>query len=275
VSFAFPKVYPLTDARLTGLSNAEQIRRLAAGGASLIQLREKGLTAKEFFNEAASALKTARELNVRLVINDRVDIALTLRADGVHLGQDDLPPAQARKLLGDEAIIGYSTHNLTQALEARALPLNYIAVGPIFSTKTKTDTSPVVGIEGLRAIRDAVGAIPLVAIGGITEQNAAAVLEAGADSVAIIGALLSIPAEIKTRTAALLNALPLLEDRGAAFGSIRDRLTSLPQRADDDLFLSPQRQRQRVQPVDQSAESLNGFFRHRLPPSLARSRSAP
>ena len=210
MSFELPKVYPLTDVRLTGLSHSEQTRRLALGGASIVQVRDKALSVKEFYNEAESALKTARELGVRLLINDRVDIALMLGADGVHLGQDDLPPGQARKLLGEQAIIGYSTHNIAQALDARALPLNYIAVGPIFSTTTKTDTSPVLGLEGLRAIRDAISGIPLVAIGGITEQNAASVLGAGADSVAMIGGLLSNPNEISTRTASLLQSLNTL-----------------------------------------------------------------
>ena len=207
MSFELPKVYPLTDVGMTGLSHAEQTRRLAIGGASLVQVREKALSVKEFYSEAELALEAARELGVRLLINDRVDIALTLGADGVHLGQDDLPPEQARKLLGDHAIIGYSTHNVAQALDARALPLNYIAVGPIFATTTKTDTSPVLGLEGLRAIRDAVGDIPLVAIGGITGENAASVLGAGADSVAVIGGLLSKPDEISNRTASLLKSL--------------------------------------------------------------------
>jgi len=207
VSFELPKVYPLTDVGMTGLSHAEQTRRLAIGGASLVQVREKALSVNEFYSEAELALETARKLGVRLLINDRVDIALTLGADGVHLGQDDLPPEQARKLLGDHAIIGYSTHNVAQALDARALPLNYIAVGPIFATTTKTDTSPVLGLEGLRAIRDAVGDIPLVAIGGITGENAASVLGAGADSVAVIGGLLSKPDEISNRTASLLKSL--------------------------------------------------------------------
>ena len=207
MSFELPKVYPLTDVGMTGLSHAEQTRRLAIGGASLVQVREKALSVNEFYSEAELALETARKLGVRLLINDRVDIALTLGADGVHLGQDDLPPEQARKLLGDQAIIGYSTHNVAQALDARALPLNYIAVGPIFATTTKTDTSPVLGLEGLRAIRDAVGDIPLVAIGGITGENAASVLGAGADSVAVIGGLLSKPDEISNRTASLLKSL--------------------------------------------------------------------
>ena len=207
MSFALPKVYPLTDVRITGLSHAEQTRRLALGGASIVQVREKALSVREFYNEAKLALKTAREFGVRLIINDRVDIAFAIGAGGIHLGQDDLPPAQARKLLGDQAIIGYSTHNIDQAFNAKTLPVNYIALGPIFATTTKTDTSPVLGLQGLRAIRDAIGDIPLVAIGGITEENAASVLNAGADAVAMIGGLLSKPDEISTRTASLLHSL--------------------------------------------------------------------
>ncbi len=205
-----PKVYPLTDVGLTGLSHSEQVRRLAAGGASLVQLREKTLPPGEFFAEAQLAIETARELGVRLIINDRVDIALAIGADGVHLGQDDLPVEAARKLLGANAIIGYSTHGLSQAVNARSLPLDYVAVGPIFKTSTKRDTSPVLGLETLRSIREALGNVPLVGIGGITTENAADVLKAGVDSVAIISGLLASPVEITGRTIALLHALERL-----------------------------------------------------------------
>ncbi len=126
-----------------------------------------------------------------MIINDRVDIALALGAPGVHLGQDDLPPEAARKLLGDEAIIGYSTHNVAQAIAAANLPIDYIAIGPIFETGTKKNPDPVVGLDGLRAVRDAIGDRALVAIGGITVENAPSVIEAGANSVAVISALLS------------------------------------------------------------------------------------
>lgn len=208
MAFYLPKVYPLTDVGLTGLSHAEQVGRLAAGGASIIQIRDKTSSSQELYDQARLALKTARELGVLLIINDRVDIALAIGADGVHLGQDDLPPNVVRKLLGNKAIIGYSTHNITQALEARDLPLDYLAIGPIFSTTTKADTAPVLGLEGLRTVRQALNSPPpLVAIGGINTQNALEVLEAGADSVAMIGGLLSKPHEITLRTSLLLAAL--------------------------------------------------------------------
>lgn len=189
-TFIPPKIYPITDTRLSGLSHAEQVARLAAGGATLVQLREKLMTPREFYAEAEAAVRVARESGVRLIINDRADIALAAGADGVHLGQDDLDPAAARRLLGDDAIIGFSTHSVEQAaLAAKIYPLDYIAVGPVFATTSKANPDPVIGLEGLRRVREVVGAIPLVAIGGITLANARAALAAGADSVALISAL--------------------------------------------------------------------------------------
>jgi thiamine-phosphate pyrophosphorylase len=196
-----PRVYPLTDVQLSGLSHVEQVRRLSLGGASFIQLREKRMPALEFYEQA----KAAQQSGVRLIINDRVDIALAVGAAGVHLGQDDMPPEAARKLLGPQAIIGYSTHNVDQAIDAVRLPIDYLAIGPIFSTTTKTDTAAVLGLEGLRAVRQAVGDFPLVAIGGITHANAREVIHAGADSVAVISTLLSSPYGITAATQNLLN----------------------------------------------------------------------
>jgi thiamine-phosphate pyrophosphorylase len=196
-----PRVYPLTDVQLSGLSHAEQARLLSLGGASLIQLREKRMTPLEFYHHAKAAV--AEHPEVRLIINDRVDIALAAGAAGVHLGQDDMPPEAARKLLGPRAIIGYSTHNIDQAISAVKLPIDYLAIGPIFSTTTKTDTAPVLGLEGLRAVREAIGPFPLVAIGGITHVNARDVIDNGADSVAVISAVLSQP-DITTATQTLL-----------------------------------------------------------------------
>ena len=198
--FHLPRIYPLTDTKLARLSHAEQVRLLALGGASLIQLREKHLPALEFYQQAKDAVAQAAQHNLRLLINDRVDIALAVGASGVHLGQDDLPPAVARKLLGEDAVIGYSTHNVEQAREAINLPIDYLAIGPIFQTTSKTDTSPVLGLEGLRAVRDGIGDFPLVAIGGISASNAADVIAAGADSVAVISALLSDPSQITKAT---------------------------------------------------------------------------
>jgi thiamine-phosphate pyrophosphorylase len=144
---------------------------------------------------------------VQLIINDRADIALAVSADGVHLGQDDMPPDAARKLLGPNAIIGYSTHNIEQAIAATKLPIDYLAIGPIFATTTKTDTAPVLGLDGLTAVRRAIGTFPLVAIGGITHANARQVIQAGADSVAVISAVLSDSGRIPEATHSLLQDL--------------------------------------------------------------------
>ena len=202
--FRLPRVYALTDVQLSGLSHAEQVRLLSEGGASLIQLREKQMTALEFYEQAMAAVAVAERNGVRLIINDRVDVALAVGAHGVHLGQDDMPVEAARRLLGAEAIVGYSTHTVEQARAALTLPADYIAIGPIFQTFTKTDTSPVLGLDGLRAVREAVGDFPLVAIGGITQANASEVIQTGADSVAVISALLSDPLRISEATRALL-----------------------------------------------------------------------
>lgn len=132
-------------------------------------------------------------------MNDRVDIALAARADGVHIGQDDLPVERARMLLGLDAMIGLSTHSLEQARAAIHSPVDYIAIGPIFETSTKGAADKVVGLAGLRSVREAVGEFPLVAIGGIDRTNALSVLEAGADSVAVISDLVSDPEDIVAR----------------------------------------------------------------------------
>lgn len=188
-ALAGTRLYPLTDRRVSELSHAEQVTRLGDAGATLIQLREKVLSPLNFYLEAAAAVRVARERGIKIIINDRVDLALALKADGVHLGQDDLPPEAARRLLGPAAIIGFSTHNLDQARLAAKMPVDYIAIGPIFATSTKENPDPEVGLQGLNVVRKAVGTIPLVAIGRITLANSREVLSAGADAVAIISDL--------------------------------------------------------------------------------------
>jgi thiamine-phosphate pyrophosphorylase len=180
------RLYPLTDRSRSGLSHAEQVSHLSAGGATLIQLREKTLSPLEFYREALDALRVAREERTKIIINDRVDIALALGADGVHLGQDDLPPEAARELLGPGAIIGFSTHGLDQALLATKFPIDYIAIGPVFTTTTKQPSEAAVGLDVLSKVRHALGKFPLVAIGGITSQNSQDVFRAGADAIAVI-----------------------------------------------------------------------------------------
>lgn len=196
LKFEIPKIYPITDIRLSGLSHAEQVRRLIRGGAEFIQLREKYASPIDFYKSAEDVIKTARENDVKIIINDRVDIALALKADGVHLGQDDLPPVEARKILGEKAIIGFSTHSLQQAVEASNFPIDYIAIGPVFATNTKENPNKIVGLEGVKKVREAVGYFPLVAIGGINSKNFREVLKAGADCVAIISDIISQPEKI-------------------------------------------------------------------------------
>lgn len=207
--FDLPKLYPITDRRVSGLSHAEQVARLCEGGARLVQLREKHLSPREFFREAEEALRVGRSFGARVIVNDRADVALAAGADGVHLGQDDLPPGAARALLGEGALVGFSTHGVEQAVAAAASPVDYVAVGPVYATSSKQSPDPVVGLEGVRRVRASAGRVPLVAIGGITAENAPAVLAAGADSVAVIGALLlaADPAEITRRTRYFLSRL--------------------------------------------------------------------
>ncbi len=190
------RIYPITDRRLTGMSHAEQVVKLCQGGATLIQLREKELSSVDFYRQALEAFAETRNRGARLIVNDRVDIALALGVDGVHLGRNDLPPVAARRLLGEDAVIGYSTHTVEQAVEGSKLPVDYLAIGPIFSTSSKTDAEQVVGLDGLRKVRAAVRNTQLVAIGGISHENASLVLEAGADAVAVLSAVLTPPTAI-------------------------------------------------------------------------------
>jgi thiamine-phosphate pyrophosphorylase len=206
LTFQIPAIYPITDARMSGLSHAEQVRRMIEGGATFIQLRDKDVAPREFHKAAAEVIEIARPRGVRIIINDRVDIALVLKADGVHLGQEDMPPEAARSILGDRAIIGFSTHSLEQVRAALKLPIDYVAFGPIFPTRTKTNADGVVGLEGLRQVRHIAGNLPLVAIGGITGENVRSVIDAGANLAAVIGAIVSDPDGITSRMKRLLLA---------------------------------------------------------------------
>lgn len=205
MKLALPKIYPITDTRLSKISHAAQVERLADGGATFIQLREKYASSQDFYQAARAALEIVRRCGVKIIINDRVDIALALRCDGVHLGQDDLPPERARRILGEAAIIGFSTHNLEQAVRAVKMPIDYLAFGPVFATMTKENPDRAVGIEGLKRIRQSIGDFPLVAIGGITSENFREVLEAGADSIAVINSLISDADKITERTRLFLD----------------------------------------------------------------------
>jgi len=206
VPFQLPKIYPITDAAISSLTHAEQVAQLLTGGAGLIQLREKNNSPRDFFADAAAALRLARTARATIIINDRVDIALALGASGVHLGQTDLPVKAARQLLGPQAIIGYSTHNLDQVREALDLPIDYLAFGPVFPTRTKKNPDPVAGLNQLQSAKALAGDLPLVAIGGIRQSNLAEVFAAGADSAAIISEILSTPRDIATNLRKMLES---------------------------------------------------------------------
>ena len=160
------------------------------GGARVIQVRAKGLPAGALLALAREAVAAARAQGGVLVVNDRPDIALLAGADGVHLGQEDLPPRDARRTLPASTLLGLSTHDAGQVEAAAEEPVDYIAIGPVFPTRTKADARPTVGLAGVRSAR-ARTRLPLVAIGGITADNARAVIEAGADGVAVLSAVLA------------------------------------------------------------------------------------
>jgi len=174
----------LTRCGLDAIAAAEAI---LAGGARILQLRHKGHFSREIYHWAERMARMCSDASAIFVVNDRADIALMLGA-ALHVGQDDLPPWAARRVVGDGAVIGFSTHNEAQLRGAADEPVDYLAIGPMFSTVSKENPDPVVGVEELRRLRP-LTIRPLVAIGGITRANAGAVLAAGADSVAVIGDL--------------------------------------------------------------------------------------
>ncbi|HWQ35622.1 MAG TPA: thiamine phosphate synthase [Blastocatellia bacterium] len=182
------KLYAITSHDLSNCSHEEIVTRLLAGGARLIQLRDKEASARELLESARACLRLTRAAGATLIINDRVDVALAADADGVHLGQDDLKVEEARKLLGPDKIIGLSTHSIEQFRSGLETSANYLAVGPVYQTTTKENPDPAVGLELLREAR-ALTTRPIVAIGGITPERAPEVIAAGADSVAVISAL--------------------------------------------------------------------------------------
>jgi thiamine-phosphate pyrophosphorylase len=167
-------------------------RQATEAGATLFQYRNKSASMKEAYTETLPLRKIAAELGVTFIVNDRCDLALAVDADGVHLGQTDLPYADARKVMGPDKIIGLSTHHAGQVKEAEQLKPDYIGFGPIFKPASKQDHDPVVGIEGLRQIR-ALTSLPIFAIGGIQLGQVGAVMQAGADGIAVISAVLNAP----------------------------------------------------------------------------------
>jgi thiamine-phosphate pyrophosphorylase len=172
----------------------------------IVQYRSKTASMKEAYTEALPLRKLAAELGILFIVNDRCDLALAVDADGVHLGQEDLPLDLARKVMGPEKLIGISTHNPAQVREASAGKPDYLGFGPIFKPGSKQDHDPVVGIEGLRAIR-ALTSLPVFAIGGITAENVGEAMQAGANGVAVISAILKAP-DIKQAVSDFLAQMP-------------------------------------------------------------------
>jgi len=182
-------VYLVTDRGLClGRDLPDVIREAVAGGAGVVQLREKNLDTRSFVALAVAVKALLAPLGTPLLINDRLDVALAADADGVHLGQDDMPAAIARKLLGPDKLLGLSVHTPEEALAAGAVDLDYLGVGPIFATTTKADAKAPIGLEGLTRIR-AASRLPLVGIGGIGADSAAEVVRAGACGVAVVSAI--------------------------------------------------------------------------------------
>ena len=218
-------LYLVTDRALSlGRSTVEVVRAAIRGGVSCVQLREKGCSTREFMDEARLLKALLAGTGVPLFINDRLDVALAVGADGVHLGQNDLAIADARRLVGNRMIIGISAESVADAIRAEAEGADYIGASPVFTTSTKTDTAPPLGLDGLRAIRRAVQ-LPLVAIGGINADNAAAVLRAGADGLAVVSAIVSAPcprtaaAGLRQRIQSTHNEEPACKQRSTITGS--------------------------------------------------------
>jgi thiamine-phosphate pyrophosphorylase len=205
-----PRLYPLIDASMLqthGIAVTTYAQSLKMAGVQLVQYRDKVSPPQEILRNAKAIAEVFAGTDCRLIMNDRADLAVLSGFGGVHVGQGDSSPEDARSVVGVKRWVGISTHTDAQVIAAHATKSDYIAIGPVFATSTKQNAEPVVGLEGVRRAR-ALTSRPLVAIGGITVENAASVIEAGADTVAVIGALLnpsSTPIEMVQR---FLQAMP-------------------------------------------------------------------
>ncbi len=203
---SIPRLYAIIDpARLGGRAPAAAARALISADVRLIQYRDKHASSRQLYETCTELRRLLHAAGCRLIVNDRADVARTAEADGVHLGQTDLPVELARRVLATGQWLGCSTHSLEQVVEADGTTADYIAFGPVFPTASKENPDPVVGLEGLRQARRATRK-PLVAIGGISLQNAREVFAAGADSVAVIGGLLDAP-DLEQRAREFLSTL--------------------------------------------------------------------
>ena len=189
-----PRLYPIVDAGNFSSSRDLLVfaRQLISGGATLLQYRNKQGSARQMLSDARN-LRLNSGTQVRWIMNDRADLCLAAGFDGVHVGQDDLSPVGARAVVKGKWV-GFSTHSVEQAIAANSEAVDYIAIGPIFETKSKVRPDPVLGLEGLKRVRAATRK-PLVAIGGITVGNCRSIIDAGADSLAVISSLIPSPAK--------------------------------------------------------------------------------
>ena len=187
-----PRLYVILDAALLTVPEIECAQKVVNAGVRMLQYRNKSASSRELFESARRLASVSVPRGVTFLVNDRADVASLSGADGVHLGQEDLGVEEARQVMGSGKLVGVSTHNLEQFERAAATSADYMAVGPVFSTSTKTNPDPVVGIEFIRRVRSLTDK-PIVAIGGITLDRAAEVIKAGADSVAVVSDILLAP----------------------------------------------------------------------------------
>ena len=184
-------LYLVTDSGLSkGRSTLEIVKAGVAGGVTCVQLREKHCSTRKFITEALSIKKFLKQNNIPLIINDRIDVAQAMGADGVHLGQTDMPLKMAKAIVKDTMIIGISAESLEDAIRAEKDGADYIGIRPIFATPTKTDTALPLGLKGLKQISEVVK-LPKVAIGGLNQKNAGEVILNGADGIAVVSAIVS------------------------------------------------------------------------------------
>ena len=215
VNFLSTDIYGITaDEYSLGRGNVETVRLMIEAGIKVIQYREKDKSARQMYEECLAIRELTRSSGVTFIVNDHVDLAVAVEADGVHIGQDDLPPEKVRELVGDEMIIGLSTHSPAQAQAAMDIAgiIDYIGVGPIFATNTKKDVCEPVGLEYLEYVVNNIN-LPFVAIGGIKEHNIGLVRARGARIISLVTEIVGAP------------------DIAAKVGAIRAALTSFPLQA--------------------------------------------
>jgi thiamine-phosphate pyrophosphorylase len=199
------KLYLITDRKQTKLALPEAVRLALLGGGGAIQLREKDLPVRELLDLAAKLREIANEFGARLLINDRVDVAVAVDADGVHLGRQSMPPEPVRKIIGKDKLIGVSTHNLAEARAAEAGGADFITLGPVFFAKSKAGLGRPVGLEYLKSVKESVQ-IPVFALGGVNSGNIDQVMSCGADGVSMISAVFA-SADIKKATESIIRGI--------------------------------------------------------------------